>query len=96
MVALVTRGIDDVPLAIHRTFLARDGFGKAPVNPQKMMLGPCRGGAVRLAAGRRRFDGRRRHRDLPRRHASERPSGVGGALNLWAEDPRSAQMTCAM
>jgi putative DNA primase/helicase len=49
MVALVTRGVDDVPLAIHRTFLARDGAGKAPVDPQKMMLGPCRGGAVRLA-----------------------------------------------
>ena len=50
MVALVTRGNDDTPLAIHRTFLARDGGSKAPVDPQKMMLGPCRGGAVRLAA----------------------------------------------
>jgi putative DNA primase/helicase len=49
MVALVTRGVDNVPLAIHRTFLARDGT-KAPVDPQKMMLGHCRGGAVRLAA----------------------------------------------
>ena len=49
MVALVTRGTDDEPLAIHRTFLAHDGVGKAPVDPQKMMLGPCRGGAVRLA-----------------------------------------------
>ena len=49
MVALVTRGYDDTPLAIHRTFLAHDGSGKAPVDPQKMMLGPCRGGAVRLA-----------------------------------------------
>jgi len=49
MVALVTDGVDDKPLAIHRTFLARDGRGKAPVHPQKMMLGPCRGGAVRLA-----------------------------------------------
>ena len=48
MVALVTRGCDDTPLAIHRTFLARDGSGKAPVDPQKMMLGPCTGGAVRL------------------------------------------------
>ena len=27
----------------------RDGGGKAPVEPDKMMLGPCRGGAVRLA-----------------------------------------------
>jgi len=49
MVAMVTNGVDDTPLAIHRTFLARDGSGKAPVDPQKMMLGPCRGGAVRLA-----------------------------------------------
>ncbi len=48
MVALVTRGFDGKPLAIHRTYLARDGIGKAPVEPQKMMLGPCRGGAVRL------------------------------------------------
>jgi putative DNA primase/helicase len=49
MVALATRGSDGTPLAIHRTFLARDADGKAPVDPQKMMLGPCRGGAVRLA-----------------------------------------------
>jgi len=48
MVALVTRGADDMPLAIHRTFLAREGHGKAAVEPAKMMLGPCRGGAVRL------------------------------------------------
>ena len=44
MVALVTRGADNAPLAIHRTFLARDGGGKAPIDPAKMMLGPCRGG----------------------------------------------------
>jgi len=49
MVALVTRGPDNLPLAIHRTFLVRNGSGKAPLDPQKMMLGPCRGGAVRLA-----------------------------------------------
>jgi hypothetical protein len=49
MVALATNGADGTPIAIHRTFLAPDGFGKAPVDPQKMMLGPCRGGAVRLA-----------------------------------------------
>jgi putative DNA primase/helicase len=50
MVALVTRGEDDKPLSIHRSFLARDGVGKAPVDPAKMMLGPCRGGVVRLAS----------------------------------------------
>jgi putative DNA primase/helicase len=49
MVALVTDGADGTPLAIHRTFLTADGVGKAPIEPQKMMLGPCRGGAVRLA-----------------------------------------------
>ncbi|MBM3520612.1 MAG: virulence-associated protein E, partial [Alphaproteobacteria bacterium] len=49
MVALVTNGIDGAPVAVHRTFLARDGGGKAPVDPQKMMFGPTRGGAVRLA-----------------------------------------------
>ena len=48
MVALVTRGVDDAPIAIHRTFLARDGAGKAPVEPSKLMLGPCHGGVARL------------------------------------------------
>ena len=48
MVALVTHGAGGKPIGIHRTFLARDGNGKAPVEPTKMMLGPCRGGAVRL------------------------------------------------
>ena len=49
MVALITRGADNAPTAIHRTFLARNGGGKAPVDPAKMMLGPCRGGAVRFS-----------------------------------------------
>jgi putative DNA primase/helicase len=49
MVALVTSGMIGTPLAIHRTYLAHDGAGKAPIEPQKMMLGPCSGGAVRLA-----------------------------------------------
>lgn len=52
MLALVTRGSDGLPLAVHRTFLAREGAGKAHADPAKMMLGPCRGGAVRLAQPR--------------------------------------------
>jgi hypothetical protein len=48
MLALVTRSIDGTPMAVHRTFLARDGCSKAPVKPARMVLGPCRGGAVRL------------------------------------------------
>src|SRR5450755_588943 len=38
MVALVTRGVDGAQIAIHRTFLARDGSGKGPIDPAKMML----------------------------------------------------------
>jgi hypothetical protein len=49
MVALVTHGESGVAIAIHRTYLARDGTGKAPVDPVKMMFGPCGGGVVRLA-----------------------------------------------
>jgi hypothetical protein len=49
MVALVTQGADGKAIGIHRTFLASDGSTKAPVEPAKMMLGLCRGGAVRLA-----------------------------------------------
>ncbi len=33
---------------IHRTWLARDGQGKAPVDPDKKMLGSCKGGVVLL------------------------------------------------
>lgn len=36
-------------VAVHRTFLAADGYGKAAVEPQRIILGPARGGAVRLA-----------------------------------------------
>jgi hypothetical protein len=49
MIALVLRGTDDQPLGIHRTFLAADGRGKATVEPERLLLGPCRGGAVQLA-----------------------------------------------
>jgi putative DNA primase/helicase len=48
MVALVTHGATGSPIAVHRTFLASIGEGKASVDPAKMMLGPCRGGVVRL------------------------------------------------
>lgn len=47
MVALVTN-VADEPVGIHRTFIAPDGSGKAPVSPARMSLGPIRGGAVRL------------------------------------------------
>jgi len=34
--------------AVHRTFIARDGSGKAPVDPAKMTLGPTGGAVIRL------------------------------------------------
>lgn len=34
--------------SIHRTYLSKDGLGKATVQPDKMMLGSVMGGAVRL------------------------------------------------
>ena len=37
--------------AVHRTFLAPDGGGKAEVDPPKAMLGGVHGGAVRLIQG---------------------------------------------
>ncbi|MEO8245141.1 MAG: toprim domain-containing protein, partial [bacterium] len=38
-------------LAVHRTYLAPDGTGKAKVDPPKAMLGAVAGGAVRLSQG---------------------------------------------
>ncbi len=48
MLALITHGIDGYPMAIQRTYLARDGKGKASIEPNKMMLGLSRGGAIKL------------------------------------------------
>jgi hypothetical protein len=47
MVAAVM--LDDRLVAVHRTFLRQDGRGKADLDPDKMTLGPCKGGAVQLA-----------------------------------------------
>jgi putative DNA primase/helicase len=50
MIALVTDGVTGEPRGIHRTYLSADGMGKAPVSPEKMMLGLSGGCAVRLRA----------------------------------------------
>ncbi len=50
MIALVQNAAGK-PLAVHRTYLAPDGRGKARVDPQRAWLGPTWGGAVRLDAG---------------------------------------------
>lgn len=49
MVCAIQGGRSGLIYAIHRTYLAGDGEGKAPVDPPRMMLGPVSGSAVRLA-----------------------------------------------
>jgi putative DNA primase/helicase len=48
MVAVVSRWPDREIDGVHRTFLTENGREKSPVSQNKMMLGVCRGGAVRL------------------------------------------------
>jgi phage/plasmid primase-like uncharacterized protein len=50
MLAAVTRWPSDDVVALHRTWLDPDTAGKAALSPNRMMLGPVAGGAVRLAA----------------------------------------------
>ena len=47
MVAIVRDGAGN-PTGIHRTWLAPDGSGKAPIEKNRMMLGTVAGSAVRL------------------------------------------------
>ena len=49
LVAAVTIWPGKVPVAVHRTFLKLDGSDKAAVSCPKMLLGPAKGAAVRLA-----------------------------------------------
>ncbi len=48
LVALVRRAEDGEPVAVHRTYLAADGYSKAALEPQKATLGPVAGGVVML------------------------------------------------
>jgi hypothetical protein len=49
MVSAMTRGKKVV--ALHRTYLKPDGSGKADLDKAKLMIGPVRGSAIRLARG---------------------------------------------
>lgn len=49
MVAAVTLWPSKTISGVHRTYLTTDGLGKAPLSPNKMMLGMLKGGAVRLS-----------------------------------------------
>lgn len=49
--ALISYVTGGTGFAVHRTYLAPDGAGKAKVSSAKAMLGQTKGGAVRLAEG---------------------------------------------
>jgi phage/plasmid primase-like uncharacterized protein len=49
LLAAATNPITGRLQAIHRTYLARDGSAKAPVEPAKMTLGPIVGAVIRLS-----------------------------------------------
>lgn len=51
--AMICRVTGGDGFAVHRTYLANDGREKACLSPAKAMLGPTRGGAVRLSSGPR-------------------------------------------
>lgn len=48
MTAAIRNAAGDL-IAVHRTYLAANGQGKADTEPQKASLGPAWGGAIRLA-----------------------------------------------
>lgn len=49
MVAAIRHSLSNEIIGIHRTYILPDGSGKAPVKPNKMMLGHSKGGSVQLA-----------------------------------------------
>jgi hypothetical protein len=97
MLALVTSGTDTEPTAIHRTFLWLNGDHKPPVTPQKMMLGPCCRGVVRirgkpLARRAIRINGKRGHPEMSSilagpTHAQMASAGAGKGLGRSGEGP---------
>ena len=85
-----TRAQEIMAGAVQRTFLARDGSGKAPVEPERMMLGPCRGGVARLGnPGEVLLVGEGIETCLAA-NAGHWPSGMGSAFDLRPKEPRAS------
>ncbi|MFN3699974.1 MAG: toprim domain-containing protein [Alphaproteobacteria bacterium] len=49
MIAAIRDSLSNEITGVHRTWILPDGSGKAPVKPDKMMLGDSKGGSVQLA-----------------------------------------------
>jgi putative DNA primase/helicase len=48
LIGIITDAVTGEQIGAHRTFLAPDGSGKAPVDPARMALGHKQGGVIRL------------------------------------------------
>lgn len=48
LLAIITDAVTGEQMGVHRTYLAPDGSGKAPIEPPRMVLGPKQGGVIRL------------------------------------------------
>jgi putative DNA primase/helicase len=90
MVGAVTIGTERIPVGVHRTFLAPDGVGKAPVEPNKMTTGPVPRRRHPAGTGHRYANGRGGRRDLPRRDVGDGNAGLGGALDVRTAHPPAA------
>lgn len=55
--AMLARVDGAIGFALHRTYLADDGSGKAHAQPNKAMLGSCKGGAVHLSSAKTYAEG---------------------------------------
>ena len=54
LIALVTDAETGEPINLHRTWLAEDGSGKAPIDrPRRLLKGHCSRGVIRLWPVRR-------------------------------------------
>ena len=79
------RSVADEPMGLHRTFFTKQGerLSQSP----KMMLGPCRGGAVRLFEAKGPLVRGRRHRNRPQpclRPPQRSSIDLGGAQHVGA------------
>lgn len=55
--AMLARVDGAIGFSLHRTYLANGGLGKTKVQPNKAMLGSCKGGAVHLSSSQIHTEG---------------------------------------
>ncbi len=76
--------------AVHRTFLRQDGLGKADLDPDKMTLGRCKGGAVPLAPLAPVLAVSEGIESRPLLHGGKRNRNLGGTVGKRHPQPHTA------